>query len=260
MFFPRTGMSPQALDLGFRQGEKGTHTSRTIMLKELEAVFRATSPTAKRDDYADAVIDGNCLGKPTASTRRLTDQRLSELYALDPLIPIFRVMRRLWGMDELGRPLLALMLGLARDPLLMATAPVIISLPPGAELARNQVREVLRAAVGARLNDSILDKVVRNTSSSWTQSGHLVGRTFKVRRAVTATPSTVAFALYLGYFAGLRGEELMASGWVATLDCGPGSARTLLLDAKRLHLIDLRMAGNVVELGLEHLDPWDGRI
>lgn len=257
-FFP-TPLPPekdQWAKIGFRLGDKGTHTSRTMMLAELAAVLDATAPSANRDDYASAIIDANCLAKPTAATRRLSNQRLSELYSLDPTAPIFRILRNLWSLDQTGRPLLALLAALARDPLLRATAPAILSLRPGSELRRDPMREALRTRVGERLNDSTLNKVVRNASSSWTQSGHLVGRTYKTRQLVQATPASLAFGLYLGYAVGFRGEELLSSRWVAVLDCTLASARELALEAKRLGLIDLRIAGDVWDLRLEPLDPW----
>src|ERR1035437_1898593 len=105
----------QALDtmLGFRSGNKGTHTSRTMMLAELRAVLAAVPANGSRPDYVDAVVEGNCLRKPTTSTRRLTLQRLSELYGLAPEITIFRILRRLWDIDPDSRPLLALLAALA---------------------------------------------------------------------------------------------------------------------------------------------------
>ena len=245
-----------ATTVGFRFGDRGTHTSRTIMLRELTAALAAVPADAARADYANAIIEDNCLGKSTASTRRLTNQRLGELYALDPNIPLFRVMRRLWDLDEAGRPLLALLASMARDPLLLATAPAVIPLADGAEFLREPMKEALRSAVGDRLNDSILNKVVRNAASSWTQSGHLEGRTLKARRVVRATPTAMAFALYLGSAVGFRGFPLLSSGWVNVLDSSPSSARELALAAKRLGLIDLRMAGEVLDLRLERLDPW----
>jgi hypothetical protein len=226
------------------------------MLAELSAVLEATEATAQRDDYTAAIIDANCLAKPTTSTRRLSNQRLGELYALDPTVPIFRILRRLWTIDERGRPLFGLLAALARDPLLRATAPAVLSLAVGGELRRDPMRDALRTAVGERLNDSTLGKVVRNASSSWTQSGHLAGRTHKTRQLVKATPGSLGFALYLGYSVGFRGEELLSSRWVAVLDCTMASARELALDAKRLGLIDLRIAGDVWDLGLQRLDPW----
>lgn len=258
--FLSNGVDAHAEDIGFRFGAKGTHTSRTIMLADLEAVLDAAPGTAKRADYAAAIIEGNCLSKATASTRRLSSQRLGELYGLDPGLPLFRILRRLWTLDAEGHALLALLTAIARDPLLAATCSAVIPLPIGAELQRDSMKAALRALVEDRLNESILEKVCRNAASSWTQSGHLEGRTFKKRRPVRATPATVALALYLAHAAGYRGAEVFSSGWVRLLDCDPGQARQLALEAKRIGLIDLRMAGDVVELNIARLDSSTARM
>lgn len=229
------------------------------MLDELSTVFRVTRPEARREDYASAIIEANCLGKPTVATRRLTNQRLGELYALDPAVPLFRVLRQLWNLDPSSGPLLALQCALARDPLLEASAPAIIALPIGSEFLREPVKTALRVVVGDRLNDSILDKVVRNAASSWTQSGHLAGRTLKRRRAVAPTAVNVAYAVYLAHASGFRGADIFASAWFAVFDCSPSSGRELALEAKRLGLLDLRIAGDIVELTLDRLDPAAAR-
>lgn len=254
-FLPTTKNRSDAVAAGFRFGHIGTHTSRTIMLDEISRTFAAVPADAKSSDYPIAIVDENCLGKETASTRRLTLQRLRELYALDIAFPVFRILRRLWDIDERGRPLVALLVCLARDPLLLATADVIIALPEGAEFPRTTMRDALAAAVGDRLNESTLNKVLRNAASSWTQSGHLQGRTFKFRRAVQPTPASVAFALYLSRVAGLPVKESLTSGWVKILDCGASMATEMATAAKRLGLLDLRMAGDVIELNLNRLDP-----
>ena len=253
--FAAGALASAAEAVGFRFGAKGTHTSRTMMFEELSQVLRATPPEAKRSDYASAIIEGNCLSKPTGATRRLSNQRLGELYGLDPAIPLFRVLRRLWELEGEGRPLLALLAAIARDPLLAATCPAIIPLPPNAEFQRDTMKRAIRAIVGNRLNDSTLEKVCRNAASSWAQSGHLEGRTFKKRRTVVASPATAAFAIYLAHAAGFRGAEIFPCAWLRILDCDPSRARHLALDAKRIGLLDLRMAGDVVELNLSRLDP-----
>lgn len=257
-FSPPGGPPPGTPKLGFRFGDKGTHSSRTLMLAELEAVLSAAPGQVDRGAYRSAIIDGNCLGKPTASTRRISNQRLTELYALDPFVAVFRVLRNLWDVDPKARPLLAMLAALARDPLFMASAAPVLSQPAGIELQRAPIRAALRKLVGERMNDDTLDKVVRNVSSSWTQTGHLSGRTFKLRQRVAAPPTAVAFALWLGNAVGFHGAELLTTGWIATLDCTTTSARTLALEAKRLGLIDLRTAGDVIEFGLDRLDPGLG--
>lgn len=258
-FFP--GAPPIAAEkAGFRSGAKGTHTSRTLMLSELEALLEAVPATADRAAYASAIIENNCLEKSTASTRRISNQRLGELYAIDPFVALFRVLRGLWDVDPKGRPLLAMLAVLARDPLFMASAAPVLSQPAGVEIQRAPIRDTIRTAVGERLKEDTVDKVVRNVSSSWTQTGHLSGRTFKYRQRVSAPPTAVAFALWLGDVAGFRGDELLTTGWIAALDCTATSARGLALEAKRLGLIDLRSAGDVVEFGLDRLDPGLGRL
>ena len=246
----------EAATVGFRSGPKGTHTSRTMMFEELSQLLQATAPEARRADYAAAIIDGNCLSKQTSSTRRLSNQRLGELYGLDPAIPLFRVLRRLWDIEAGGRPLLALLAAIARDPLLAATCPAIVGLSVKAELQRDTIKEALRAAVGSRLNESTLEKVCRNAASTWAQSGHLEGRTFKKRRLVLPSSTVAAFAIYLAHAAGFRGAEIFSSGWLRVLDCDVSHARQLAFDAKRSGLLDLRMAGDVVELDLSRLDPY----
>ncbi len=253
-FNPANADMASAHEAGFRFGDKGTHTSRTMMLAEATHVLDARPIDARRDDYATAIIEENCLGKPTASTRRLTNQRLGELYGLDPAIPLFQVFRTLWEKDSRSRPQLALLCVLARDPLLAATTDAVMQLEPGSEFLREPMRTGIRSAVGDRLNDSTLDKVVRNAASSWTQSGHLEGRALKRRCRVTPTPTSVVFALYLAYQVGFRGKDLFSSGWVAVLDCSASRAQEFALEAKRLGLIDFRMAADVVEISFNRLE------
>ena len=244
--------------VGFRFGARGTQSSRSIMLRELREILRALPPEASRADYAAAIVDENVLGKPTGATRRATRQRLAELYALDPAVPLFRVLRRLWELDRRsarGQRLLALLTALARDPLLRLTAPPVLALAPGEELPRADFAAAIRAATGSRFNGAVLEKVVRNAASSWSQSGHLEGRTPKVRRGVVPTPASVAMALWLGEAQGLVGLPLIDSRWAAVLDLSGGAMLPYAMEAGRLGLIRLRAAGNVVEVSARTLDP-----
>lgn len=251
-FFPP---DPPLATAGFRFGSVGTHSSRTLMFSELVAVLAHTPAGADREDYKRGVVEDNCLGKSTASTRRLSFQRLSELYALDPQVGVFRLLVRLWSTDAGSRPHLALLVALARDPLLRASAVAIAALQPGDEFSRSEAEAAVRAVTENRLNDNILAKVVRNCASSWAQSGHLQGRTFKVRQPVRPHYVSVTMALALGYLAGFRGEALFTSGWIEILDLDPAAARALALESKRAGLIDLRFSDKIVDLRLERLDP-----
>ena len=78
--------------------------------------------------------------------------------------------------------------------------------PQGHEFSRQPMKDALRQATDDRLNEDTLDKVVRNASSSWTQSGHLRGRSRKYRQAVQAAPIAAAYALLMGFLTGRRGR------------------------------------------------------
>ena len=243
------GLPPKLASLwGFRSGERGTHTSRTIMLDELSQLLDAVPGEASRRDYAQAVTEGNCLGKRTAATRKLSLQRLTELYGLDARLLLFRVFKGLWGRHEASRPLLALLLALARDPLLRATARAVVAIPFGHELGRQAMKDALSGIVEGRLNDATLDKVVRNASSSWTQSGHLRGRGRKIRQRVAATPAAVAYALLTGFALGRRGRLLFETPWAEVLDAPPGELVEVAVDARRLGLVDLKQSGRMIDV------------
>ncbi|MDP2603141.1 MAG: hypothetical protein Q8S00_11175 [Deltaproteobacteria bacterium] len=195
-------------------------------------------------------MEENCLGKHTLSTRRLTLQRLTELYALNPAVPLFRLLRMFWGMDK-GHAQLALLAAIARDPLLRATAPVILSMSEGEEIARQRLTDAIRQAVDDRLNEATLDKVVRNTASSWTQSGHLAGRGRKKRKKIEPTPGAVASALVLGYMLGARGRVLFDTLFSRVLDRDVDELTGLAMDARRLGLLDIKTGGGLMVVSFD---------
>ena len=249
---------PAAERAGFRFGDRGSHSSRTIMLVELGELLAAVPETAPASAYTEAVLEENALGKPTAAARRHDRQHLRELYGCDPRLPLFRVLRRLWETDEPGRPLLALLAALARDPVLRATAPAVLQLPVGAELVRGVFLEAIRVGTGDRFNDAVLDKVARNAASSWSRSGHLTGRMRKLRRRVEPTPGALALAIWLGEREGTGGASLLGTRWARVLDRNPGELRELAAAAGRGGLLEVLSGGGVLEIRADALDRRGG--
>lgn len=234
--------------LGFRSGDRGTHSSRTIMLSELTQLLAAVPATAPLAGYRSAIVEENVLGKKSMATRKLTAQRLSELYGLTPENPLFRNLRRLWPSAGIGRPVLALLCAAARDPLLRVTAPCVLDAPEGRPISKADLDTVLETAFPGRFNDSIRNKIARNAASSWTQAGHLTGRTKKVRSRTRTTREPVAFSLFLGFLSGIRGPALFTSFWATLLDRRPEDILALAGDASAAGLLTFRQAGNVVEV------------
>ncbi len=133
------------------------------------------------------------------------------------------------------------------------TAPPILRLRPGEELGRQALTDALSRGTGSRFNEEVLDKIVRNAAASWTQSGHLQGRSRKSRDAVKPTPAVVTFALILGYALGARGAVLFETLWSKVLDASRDDLIQLAMDAKRIGYLDLKVSGGVVEVSLSRL-------
>ena len=104
------------------------------------------------------------------------------------------------------------------------------------------------------MNEAVLGKVVRNTASSWTKTGHLVGRTIKRRARIRPNPTAFAFALWLAQKAGFSGAALFENGWITALDIEPTTARTLAERAHAARLITFRAIGDGLELNVAPLD------
>lgn len=240
-------------ELGFKSGVSGTHTSRTIMVDELSVLLASAGAATQREDFARLIVEENVLGKSTTSTRRITAQRLSELYALDTSVVLFRALVRLWPTDRDSHAVLALLCSLARDPLLRATAPSVLTLRDGQGFDRDAMAAALRAHAGARLNEAILDKVVRNAASSWTQSGHLNGRVLKRRQRIKPAPATVTMALLLGYLQGLRGPSVLRTAWCDVLDSTPETLAAMATRSSLAGHMRFRQAGEVIEISFPDL-------
>ncbi|MGY1788631.1 hypothetical protein ACI79M_04225 [Geodermatophilus sp. SYSU D00803] len=112
----------------------------------------------------------------------------------------------------------------------------------------------MSAVYGVDLSQSTLGKTGRNTGASWTQTGHLVGRRKKVRQSIEALPAAIAYAAYLGYLAGNRGSGVLDTPWAALLDLAPGVGLDALRRAHTQGLIDLLVAGNVVDVSFPMID------
>lgn len=246
-------VSTEALTSGFVNSLVGSHTSRTIMLRELRVLLGTCARHATPEDYRQAVIDDNVLQKGTVTTRRASLRQLQELYALDPQVLLFRALRDLWDADEDAQPLLALLCAVARDPLLRATAETVLSTSPGEAVTPEMLATAVDMAFPGHYKPTVLHVIGRNTVSSWQQSGHLAGRTHKVRSRAKSRPVAVAYALLLGHLCGASGNALFQTLWARLLDAPEHILRSQAATASQAGWIDYRHAGGMTEVGFRYL-------
>lgn len=238
----------------FVLGELRTTASHTIGVPHLIELLRALPADATREQYRDSVIEDNLLGRPTQTGRQRSFRHLRELYFLDPSRPEFVALRRLWDIDADAQPLIAGILAFTRDGILRASIGPIQQTPPGGIVTSEDLTRAVTAVYGADLSESTLGKTGRNTGASWTQTGHLMGRTKKVRQSIEAFPAAVAYAAYLGHLAGKRGAGVLDTPWAAVLDLPVGARVDVLRRAHTQGLLDLLVAGNVVDVSFPMLE------
>jgi hypothetical protein len=249
------------MDVGFIPDTEsgGTHTSRTIMFRELRLLLAACRLEADPDVLAEAILQENVLGKKSESTRMRSLRYLRELYVLDRRSMLFRGLRDLWDADEAAQPLLALLCSLARDPLLRATAGPVLDTPLGGQVDAG----TLSAAVAERYPDSyseaVRNKIGRNAGSSWTQSGHLQGRSTKTRTQAVCRPTAVAFAFTIGHLTDARGQGLLRTVWGQALDAPDHVVYEHAFAAAQSGWIEFRRAGEIIDVGFGWLlRPMEG--
>jgi hypothetical protein len=240
--------SPALQIFGVKFTSGGAHISRTMMLAELGAVLANVPQGSSAADYREAILGQNVLGKTTDSTRQKSLRHLRELYALDETVPVFGLLRKLHTMDTECLPLLAVQVAWTRDPLFRATAPPVIDSSEGEQVETARLAQALELAFPDQYSELNRNKIARNAASSWTQSGHLSGRTKKIRQLIKPTAVAVTMALFLGNIAGYDGAAVFSNPWCRLLDLSPDRAKSLGLEAHGSGLLDLRALGEVVEL------------
>lgn len=225
-----------------------TTASHTIGIPHLVELLREVQSDASADQYRQAVVEDNILGRPTLAGRQRSFRHLRELYFLDPGRVEFAALRSLWDIDPAAQPLLAGLLAFTRDEVLRASFAAVADLPVGSGVTSADLTAAVAAQFGNEMSESTLGKTGRNTGACWTQTGHLAGRAKKVRTEVEARPVAIAYAAYLGHLAGGRGLGVLDNPWSQILGLAPGRTLEALRDAHTQGLLDLLVAGNVVDV------------
>lgn len=203
--------------------------------------------------FRAAIVDQNLLGKPTASARRITFDRLRELYGLDSSMLVFRALNDLWDADDSAQPMIALLCSTARDPILRAMTPFVLRLPIGATVTPRELVEEANHQFPDKFVVSSRERLGRNMSSTWEKAGLLSGRRTKTRAKAQARPTSLAYALLLGDLCGKRGQALFTTLWANMLDTPIYELKELAIVASRQGWIEYRAAGDVVEVSFRHL-------
>jgi len=250
----RSQISDPLTRFGFTFGKGGAHTARTYMLEDLEQLLLyLKGPQSSQSLYINAIEEENCLGKRSKKTRSLTSRHLVELYSLDPHIALFRILLYLWERDPDSHPLLALLCTYVRDALFRETSPFVLSLQIDETITREILEKWIEEKYPGRFSPATLKSVAQNINGTWTKSGHLHGKTKKIRTLVNPTPGSLVYALVLGYLTGNRGQLLFSTEYIKLLDCSYEEATSLAETASRKGWIVYKRIGDIMEVQFPNL-------
>ena len=234
----------------------GAHISKTMMLNEISKLITTNSTTASIEQYEKSIINDNLLSKSTQSNRKETFSRLKSLYALNDNIPIFAIYRILALYDIKSIPLLSLLISWARDPLLRSSTPAIFQAAIGEEIKKETIQDAILSIYPDRYSTNSLGTSSRNISSTWKQSGHLMGLKTKKRVQVNPKPASVAFALILSDICEYKGEQLFSSPFCKLLDLNPIQAQSLATQAHRENLLTMKSIDRIIEINFSQYEKY----
>jgi hypothetical protein len=246
-WFARGGAESGVEAFGFRLGAGGVHLTKTMMLAELFAISNMV-PSSDPMVVEEAVLGNNLLGKPTGRARRLALSRLNALYGILKPRPIQIAALRLWPRNATGRPLLALLCALAREPLLRQSAAPVLDAAIGSSVRWPELASAILAEYPDRYSPKMLRSLAQNCASSWTQSGHLEGRVKKRRRRADPSPEAAAYAALLGSIGGFGGPALLRSPWMRVMDRSEADLLTLMRRAEAVGLARVNAGGGVIQI------------
>lgn len=253
-FLPEGAMAVSALDqdksafLGFKNGKSGPHAARSLMLPELTTMMEGFTEKTSIKTITEDIEVFNCLHKATANSRKLTRRHLTDLYALDIDVCLFRQFRKLWDKSIEARPVLALQLALCRDPLLRVSMPLMLELQPGEILTRQQMEDQLEAYNPDGYSKASKTSFAQNINGSWTQAGFLQGRAKKIREIPEVRIENVAFALFIAHLHGYEGQRSFQTNWVKILSTNIDDLYAKAQGASRHGHLRFKHASEVVEI------------
>ncbi len=241
-------MQSNLYQLGFVFEPAAIHNKRSISIPDVALLFQLTTPALTYKKIRQLVVEDNILAKHTHSARQGILRSLREFYGLDPNLVLYRSLRFFWQYADHDQPLLALLCAAARDPILLQSSNIILPWPKNTSLPKTTLEKYLHGKHLQIYSPNLQARMVRNIMASWKQAGHLTGHRSKIRTQAIPGPASTAYAFYLGYLSGLRGNRLFESQWIQFLDASTAQIHNYAFAAAKRGWLQYRHAGGIVDI------------
>ena len=229
---------------------KTIHTSRTIMFAELEKVM---DYSIESDNYQKS-LDFNVIGKKSADGIKKTTNFLKLLYGFDNQSNQFKAFKYFWKIAENEeKSLIALLYAIGNDYLLEESIPVVADTKLGDKVLIEKVEQNIEANYPNKFSSKTLRSMAQNIASSWKQAGFITGKVKNLRTQPKISSNIVAFAFFLAFLDGDRGDFILESKWVKALFLSDAKIRELASQASLRDLLQYQYAGNVTSISFSNL-------
>jgi hypothetical protein len=239
--------------LGFSKASIGGHSARSMMFLEMRTLFHALPRNITKDEFTKAIVEENVLEKPTLSSRKKSLRHLFDLYGMDTSKALFRVLWELGYADLDSLPQLCLVCAYARDPQLRCSFELVRTLRLGEVLERAAMEQHLEIGFPGRFSPAMKKSMAQNVNTTWTFGGHLAGKVKKTRLLPEPRPISAAYAMFVGYLIGLRGERLLESAFASLVASNRPQLQAALSLASAKGLLSLKQAAGIVEFDFSNL-------
>ena len=224
------------------------HTARTIMFSEISALI------SHRIFDESSILEMNLLKKQSKTNMEFTLKKLTKLYDFQEQNQLWKVFLFLWEMaEETDRRIMTLLYAMYKDDLLRISDSVIRKTPQGRKVFVEKILDEILTRFPEKYASTTALSAAQNIASSWKQAGFIVGKVRNIRVPVKPGYPAVVFALFLGNWDGLTGDELLKTQWIKTLELEDNRLKELVSTAAIHDIINFQQAGDVTVIQFDKL-------
>lgn len=230
--------------------KKTIHVHRTIMSNELEKVMDFGW---EGDEYLKA-LESNVFGKKSADGVKQTSNFLTKIYSFDTQLPKFKAFKYFWKICSASeKPQLIFLYAFAEDHLLFESLDVVRNHKSGEKVAVEDFKENLEKYYPNKYSKVTSHSIGKNLASSWKQAGFIEGKTKNIRVQPEISSTVAAFAFFLAFLNGERGEFILTNPVVKSLCLNEAALRDLAIEAAKQDLLQYQYGGNVTSFAFPQL-------
>lgn len=203
-------------------------------------------------DYSE-IMEDNVFNKKTESSKKKTIGYLTQLYSFKKENRKFLCLEDYWKkIDQKEKSLLALLFAVSEDYLIQESVDFIKSIKNNERANIESFESNIEHYHPNRFSPKTLRSVSQNVASSWKQAGYILGKVKNMRTVHSPSYYAVAFAFFMAYLDGSRGDYLFNHPSVKALDSTREETMILIKAASDRGLLNYNRSGASIVISFEN--------